>query len=338
MEVVAITAPRQAGIVQRPEPLVKGNFVKVRITVAPMCTEFKGYKEGWATDVIGHEAAGEVVEVAQPGRVKVGDRVVVMPQYPCGKCELCTAGDYIYCEHNVDPLAICSSPSGTAAYAQYIIKQDWLLLPVPDDISTEHAAMACCGLGPTFGAMQRMAVNAFDTVLVVGLGPVGLGGVINSVQRGARVIGVESHPYRTRLAKALGAEVVIDPSDPSALKKIKDMTGGRGVDKALDCTAVPAAQAFALTATRRRGQVAFVGWGGHIEQDNMVPQGLTLHGVWHWNLRDNYQMMQLIRRSANQLDQLITHRFAMQDVCKAWELQLTGECGKVLLYPWKEKL
>ncbi|HMN60123.1 MAG TPA: hypothetical protein PJ988_07150, partial [Anaerolinea sp.] len=102
--------------------------------------------------------------------------------------------------------------TGTAAYAQYLIKPDWLLLPIPEDISTEHAAMACCGLGPTFGAMQRLAVEAFDTLLICGLGPVGLGGVINAVRRGARVIGVESNPYRAQLALQLGAEIVLDPT------------------------------------------------------------------------------------------------------------------------------
>jgi D-arabinose 1-dehydrogenase-like Zn-dependent alcohol dehydrogenase len=67
-----------------------------------------------------------------------------------------------HCEHNLDPLAICGSQTGTATYAQYCIKQDWLLIPIPDDLSYEHAAMACCGLGSSFGAMQRMQVNAFS--------------------------------------------------------------------------------------------------------------------------------------------------------------------------------
>ncbi|MEZ4664380.1 MAG: hypothetical protein R2911_43165 [Caldilineaceae bacterium] len=61
------------------------------------------------------------------------------------------------------------------------------------------AALACCGLGPTFGAIQPARVNALDTVLITGLGPVGLGGVINGVYR-ERVIGVESNPWRAQLA------------------------------------------------------------------------------------------------------------------------------------------
>ena len=335
MKVAAITGPRQCAVVERPDPVIQGSFVKVKITVAPMCTEFKSYKEGGVGDVLGHEAAGEVAEVARSGRLKVGDRVVVMPQYPCGRCELCLAGDYIHCEHSLDPLAVCASPTGTATYAQYCIKEDWLLLSIPEDISTAHGSMACCGLGPTFGAVQRMAVDALDTVAVVGLGPVGLGAVINASYRGARVIGVESNPYRAALARQLGAQVVIDPNDPEALRQLKEHTSGRGADKVIECTAVPAAQKFAIQAARRRGQVAFVGWGGHIELDNMIPQGLSLHGCWHWNLQDETRMWQTIRANHAKLDQMITHRFGLSKVQDAWELQLSGKCGKVLIDPWE---
>jgi L-iditol 2-dehydrogenase len=335
MKVVEITGKQQATLVDKVMPKISQDFALVKIEIAPMCTEYKAYHAGWISDTLGHEAAGVVVDVAQPGKVKVGDRVVVMPQYPCGKCPLCLAGDYIYCEHSLDPLATCGSQTGTATYAQYMIKQDWLLLTIPDHISTEHAAMACCGLGPTFGAMQRMNVNAFDTLLVLGLGPVGLGAVINGVYRGAKVIGVESQPYRAKLALDLGAMTVLDPRDPDVLTQIKGLTSGCGVDKALDCTAVPEAQKFAIDATRRRGQVAFVGWGGHLELSNMVPQGLTMHGVWHWNLQDMHSFMKMIGDVGDLIDRQITHTFPLSRVQEAWELQLTGNCGKVLLRPWE---
>ena len=112
MQVAAITGPRTCAVAERPEPRVKRNYVKVKIMAAPMCTEWHAYREGHATDTIGHEAAGEVVEVAQPGRVNVGDRVVVMPQDPCGACSLCLSGDYIHCANCVDPHKICDSPPG----------------------------------------------------------------------------------------------------------------------------------------------------------------------------------------------------------------------------------
>lgn len=338
MKVVAITGKRKAELVEKPDPKPKREFALVKINVTPMCTEYKWFKEGNIIDSFGHEAAGEVVEIGQPGKVKVGDRVIVMPQYPCGKCSLCLTGDYIHCEHVLDLKEITDTGSGTATYAQYVLKQDWLLIPIPDGMSYEHASMACCGLGPTFGAMQLMKVDASDTVLIAGMGPVGLGGVINGVYRGARVIGIEPHPYRMKLAKELGAEVVIDPNNPDALRQIMDLTEGIGADKAIDCAGVVSVQKLLIDATRRKGHIAFVAQAGElpirITQD-IVAKGLTLYGAWHWNLIDTPRMMEVISGSSALLDRLITHTFPMSKVQEAFELQITGNCGKVILYPWK---
>ena len=97
-----ILGERKAGLVQVPDPQPREDWVVVKVHVAPMCTEYKAFLAGHEAGFLGHEAAGEVVAVAQPCRVKVGDRVVVMPLYPCGKCALCIAGDYIHCENNHD--------------------------------------------------------------------------------------------------------------------------------------------------------------------------------------------------------------------------------------------
>ena len=233
---------------------------------------------------------------------------------------------------------VTGNTSGTTTYAQYVIKQDWLLVPIPDDISYEHASMACCGLGPTFGASQLMNVNAFDTVLITGMGPVGLGGVINCVYRGARVIAVEMHPYRANLAKELGAEVVIDPHDENALEQIMALTNGVGVDKAIDCSAQASAVRLLLDAVRRKGQVSFVGGVGEVTIHggrDILGKGLTLHGAWHYNLADTPRIMEVIKNSSALLDKFITHTFPMSRVQEAWELQVTGNCGKVVLYPWE---
>jgi L-iditol 2-dehydrogenase len=277
--------------------------------------------------------------VAQPGRVKVGDRVVVMPMHGCGKCALCLAGDYIHCENNLDFAAFHGTRDGSATYNQYLLKPDHLLVPIPEGISYDHASLACCGLGPTFGAMQLMGVNAADTLLISGLGPVGLGGVINGVHRNARVIGVESNPWRAQLALTLGAEVVVDPTNPDALAQLRDLTGGKGVDKAIDCSGVVAAHRLCIDAARRKGQVAFVGECNddtplRISPD-MIRKGLTLIGSWHYNMKETPTIMALIGKVGSQLDKFITHRFPLTQVQDAWELQLTGKSAKVLLKPWE---
>jgi L-iditol 2-dehydrogenase len=334
MKKVVITGERQVEIVEVPTPRPKDNWALVKVRAIPMCTEYKAYLNGDRFDFLGHEAAGEVVEVAQACRVKPGDRVVVMPQYPCGTCPLCLAGDYIHCQHCPDFDAFTGSPEGKATYADCLLKHDWRLVPIPEDMSYKHAGMACCGLGPTFNACQTMRVGAFDTVLITGLGPVGLGGVINACYRGARVIGADGNPYRAALARKLGAETVVDPGDASAVQQIMALTGGVGADKAIDCSGVAAAQRLCIDTARRKGHVSFVGEAGDLTvavSRDLIRKGLTLHGVWHYNLADTPGMMRLIRDSAAALDTLITHTFPFDRVRDALELQVTGECGKIVL-------
>ena len=263
--------------------------------------------------------------------------MVVQPGFPCGVCDYCLAGDYIHCEHMHDFAHFTGSKEGMFTMAQYILKPDWLLSPIPADVSYEHAGLAICGLGPTFEACDVMRIGSFDTVLIAGLGPVGLGGIVNARQRGARVIGVDNNPYRASLALELGAEVVIDPKDPQAVAKIRDLTRGRGADKAIDCTGIPDAIRLCMDAIRRRGEIAFVGWGTSPAQFttsvDMVQKGPTFHGVWHYNLASYSRVMEVIRNSPV-VGKLITHSFPMRDIQKAWETQVSGKCGKVMLLPW----
>lgn len=331
MKVAAMFGDGKAGLVDKPDPKPKEDFVLVKVRSVPMCTEYKGFKGDRSGDHFGHEAAGEVVEVAQPGRVKVGDRVVVQPQYPCGKCDMCLIGEFIHCTSGRGP------GEGTATYAQYLLKNDWLLSPIPDGVSYDHGGMACCGLGPTFGAMRQMNVNALHTILITGMGPVGLGGVINGTYLNARVICVESHPYRANLAKELGAEVVLDPNDEDILDQIKELTDGVGVDRAVDCSGASQAHRLMVDAVRRKGQVAFVGEGGEFPlaaSRDMIRKGIALIGNWHYNLGGFPKLMGVIQDSAEKLDKFITHSFPMSEVQKAWEVQCTGNCGKVVLDPW----
>lgn len=340
MKQVQINGAREAGVKSVDKPRTRDNWALVKVLAAPMCTEYKAFAAGSDSPLLGHEAAGVVVAVAQPSRVQVGDRVVAMPMNCCGKCALCLGGDYIHCQDWLDFAALHGSLAGAGTMAQYLLKQDWMLLPIPDDISIDHAAMACCGLGPSYGAMQAMEVDRHDTLLITGLGPVGLGGVVNAVYRGARVIGVESNRYRQQLAIELGADAVIDPRDPEALSQVRALThDGRGVDKAIDCSGVVAGHRLCIDAARRKGMVAFVGECGDDTplriSDDMIRKGLRLVGSWHYNLADAPRLMRAIGELGAQLDKLITHRFGINDIQSAWETQLSGQCGKVILRPWE---
>jgi len=340
MQKAVITGVGQGGVVDVSTPQAKENWVLVKVHAAPMCTEYKSFLAGTPSQQLGHEAAGEVVEVAQPGRWQVGDRVVVMPQNPCGKCAICLAGEYIHCQDTADFTAIHGSREGSATMAQYLLKQEHQLVPIPNGMDYDHAVMACCGLGPTFGALERVGAGVLDSVLITGLGPVGLGGVINATFRGTRVIGVESNPWRAEKALALGAEAVIDPTADDALAQILALTrGGRGVEHAIDCSGVAAAHRLCIDAARRKGTVSFVGESGRNStplfiSDDMIRKGLTLHGSWHYNLALTPKILRVIAANGDKIERLISHRFPLEDVQTAWETQVGGECGKVLLKPW----
>ena len=339
MKRAIVTGKQQAGIAEGPAPRAKEDWVVVKVHVAPMCTEYKAFAEGANHEHFGHEAAGEVIEVAQPGKVRVGDRVVVMPGNPCGKCIYCLEGEYIHCQDMVNFAAFHGSRDGSATMAQLLVKQDWMLVPISDGVSYEHAGMACCGLGPTYGAFQNMQVDKYDTVLITGLGPVGLGGIVNARYRGARVIGVDSNKWRAQRALELGAEIVVDPGEADALQQILTLTkSGRGVDKSVDCSGVVAAHRLCIDATRRKGQIAFVGESSadtplRISPD-MIRKGLTLIGSWHYNMADTIEMMHMIAEIGSELDKLISHTFSIDHIQEAWATQLSGECAKVILKPW----
>jgi L-iditol 2-dehydrogenase len=337
MKQAAITGERQATLVDVPEPKPVGNWAVVKVHAAPMCTECKAFVSGENPFLMGHEAAGEVVAVAQPCRVQIGDRVACMPLVGCGACEYCLAGDYIHCSQAVDFVGLSGQETGHATMAQYIVKPDWLLPKIPDGMSYEQGGLTCCALGPSFGALEAMDADAFDKVLVTGLGPVGLGAVVNARYRGARVIAVESHPWRSARAQQMGVDAVIDPRADDAPEQIRALTGGRGVDCALDCSGTVEAQRLCIDAARRKGKVAFI---GECNDDlairvspDMIRKGLTLIGAWHYNLTDFGKVLQVIENSPL-IELLVSHVLPMSRIQEAFELQASGACAKVILQPW----
>ncbi len=338
MKKVVITGPRRAELVDVPDPRPIRDWALVKVHIAPMCTEYKAFVAGRNAQFLGHEAVGEVVALAQPCKVEVGQRVVVQPQYPCGKCTLCISGNYIHCEHNINYDSFVGSPEGKATMAQFLLKPSWLLSPIPDDMSYERAALALCALGPSFGAFEKMSLSAFDTVLITGLGPVGLGAVVNAKFRGARVIGVDPIQWRRQRALELGADYVFHPEQRDLRASIFDLTEGRGVDCALDCSGALSALRLCVDATRRLGKVAVVGECS-LEfsvkpSPDLIRKGLTLVGSWHYNLADYPKIISVIRH-ARGIDKLVSHVFPFSNVQDAFETSASQQCAKILLKPWE---
>ena len=328
----SITGIRDVSVREVADPKACGNVVTVAIGLAPLCTEFKSYVTGAVSERLGHEAVGRVLDAAESKIVKAGDRVVVMPQYGCGTCEYCRSGDHIYCRHNRDVLGETGSEEGTATLAEIVLKPDWLLLPVPDDVQLRHAAMACCGLGPGFNGIQRMGVAGPEAVLVGGCGPVGLGTVISALARGARVLAIEADPYRAELARRVGCSLVVEECSEKTAKQLREFTENRGVDAAVDTTNVEEVQRLILESLRPLGRLTYVGWGATANVPGIVVKGLQVNGCWHWNHKTlGTQMIAMIRASTAKIDTAITNTFCFSQLGEAFELQSTGKCGKVVI-------
>ena len=336
MKKAVICGVKEAKVIEVPKPQPKEDWVMVKVHAIPICTEYKGWLSG--NEYHGHEAAGEVVEVAQPGKVKVGDRVVVMPGIPCGKCSYCISGEYIHCQDNYDYKKFTGTDGSTDTHVQYLIKPSWLLTPIPDGVPYELASLACCGIGPTFGACENMNISVFDTVMIVGGGPVGLGGVVNVKYRGAKVIIVEPVPYRQEKAKELGADLVLDPNDKEIREKIMSFTDGLGVDACMECVGSIQAQRLCLDVTRRKGKIALIGECGDdlkVEASaDFIRTGISIFGQWHYNLNDAFKIMEVIKNSPV-IDKLITHVLPMGKIQDALALDATHQSGKIILNPWK---
>ena len=338
MKKVVIVGERQVSLIDAPDPHPIEDWVVVKVKASALCTEYKSYLIGRELQLGGHEGVGEVVAVAQPGSVKIGDRVVIWPQIPCGKCALCNSGNYVYCENSVDFEKFMGNKNGLGTFAQYVLKPSWLLPPIPENMSYEHATMAIDGIGASFGAFQAIDINAFDTLLVTGLGPVGLGAVVNARFRGTRVIGVEPVPWRREQALKMGADVVFDPGEPDLAGKIIELTEGKGVSCALDCSGKVQSQRLCIDATRRKGRVAFVGETNDILSiqisPDMIRKGLTMVGSWLYNMADYPKVIQVIQESPL-IDLLVSHVMPMSQIQQGFELLANGQCAKVVVDPWR---
>ena len=174
-------------------------------------------------------------------------------------------------------------------------------------------------------------------MLITGLGPVGLGAVVNARFRNARVIGVEPAPWRANRAQEMGAETVLDPNDPEILQRIRSMTEGRGVDCAIDCSGRTSSERLFIDATRRRGRVAFVGECRdeltlRVSPD-LIRKGLTVVGSWLYNMGDYTKVMKVIRESPL-IDLLISHKLPMSQIQTGFGLLAQGEAAKIVVDPW----
>ncbi|MBX3256401.1 MAG: zinc-dependent alcohol dehydrogenase family protein [Chitinophagaceae bacterium] len=228
--------------------------------------------------VIGHEAAGEVVECgAGVDDLKTGDHVVFSFVPACGHCIPCMTGRPALCEPgaaaNTKGILLNGSVRlknvslrdlqhhlGVSAFAEYAVVSRRSLVKINADISYAVAALFGCAVLTGVGAVINTAkLNAGQTVLVVGLGGVGLAALLGALAGGAAtVIAADINADKRTVALAMGAHYVLDPADPEAVQQIKDITGG-GADIAVEFAGAVKALDFAYASTKRGGVTVTAG-------------------------------------------------------------------------------
>ncbi|HEV7713761.1 MAG TPA: zinc-binding dehydrogenase [Asanoa sp.] len=274
-------------------PPVGPGEVRVRIRAAGVCHSDLSMINGTLAPsyplVLGHEAAGVVTELGPEGasrRVEVGDHVVLNWAPPCRECWHCTHGEPWLCVEGGRPSAprgrLASGEAahvtlGLGALAEEVVVPSHAVIPVPADLPPDIAALLGCAVLTATGAVNRTAtVHAGQSVVVIGLGGVGLATLIAARAAGAEpVIGVDLSEAKRDLALAAGASHFL-VSDDSMPKAVRGLTGGRGADHAIECVGRSATIGAAWRATRRGGQVTVVGMGA---RDDLI--SLSALDIFH---------------------------------------------------------
>jgi len=282
--------------------------------------------------VAGHEPCGRIVQVG-PGcrRFGEGDRVIVYHISGCGLCNDCRRGYMISCTSERYRRAYGWQRDG--GMADYLLAEEKDLIHLPDELTYADGAQVACGFGTVYEGLQKVGISGNDAVLITGLGPVGLAtGALCRKLGAARIIGIDVVEERMRLARDLGLCDEVLASGPDNVAQVRRLTGGQGVERAVDCSANDAARATAIRATRKWGRVVFLGEGGRVEfnpSPDIIHDQKTVFGSWvtsTWLMEELVE--RLVRWGLHPAD-LVTHRFGLDRVGEAYALMASGRCGKV---------
>jgi threonine dehydrogenase-like Zn-dependent dehydrogenase len=208
--------------------------------------------EGYQGVIAGHEPSGLIVEEG-PGlkRFKKGDRVIIYHISGCGVCNDCRRGYMISCTSKYRAAYGWQRDGGMAPY---ILADEKDLVLLPDELTYLDGAQVACGFGTVYEGLQRIGVSGNDAVLVVGLGPVGLAALMLAKEMGAeKLIGIDLVDERLELATKLGLADHVLKTDPGNVAEVRTLTGGKGVEKAVDAGELP--RLTAIQAARRWGSI-----------------------------------------------------------------------------------
>ena len=314
MKALLLSEYERLEVVDVPMPRPGSGEVLVRVEACGICgSDVHGY-DGTSGRrlpplIMGHEAAGTVAAVgAEVSRLREGDRITFDSTIYCGQCEFCQRGEVNLC-NNRQILGV-SIPEWRreGAFAEYVVVPERITYPLPETIPFEHAAMIE-PLAVAVHAVSLATVDADTTALVVGAGMIGL--LVLQVLKAyncRRVFVVDIDDTRLRLASELGATAVINAKSADTKAEIDRLTGGSGVDVALEAVGSTPTVKSAIENVRKGGHVTLIGNVTptvEIPLQMVVSRELTLQGSAA-SSGEYPECIDLLARGAVKVDALIS--------------------------------
>ena len=359
------TAPSRTEIREFPMPDIPEDAALMKMEVAGICgTDVKLYAHPptSAPVIMGHENIGTIAkagrEFTRRKGFREGDLVFVEHYVPCFKCEWCHKGEYRHCENTdwrFNPEGIRygytsaeRAPHLWGGFAQYVfLPWNAVVHHVPKGVTPELAGLVTPMANGVEWSLFDGGVGYDSTVLIQGPGQQGLSQTVICKQAGASLIivtGTSKDQARPEVAKTLGADHVIDVNKEDPLARIMEITGGKGVDVALDCTAgagtIPVL--LGIEALKRKGGTMVV-QGEMAEFPNfpigkMTVKFITVHSARGHSYRACELALQQIASKRFPLEKITTHKFGLKDVDLA--IRSVGNAGvpgviHASLMPWE---
>ena len=330
-----------------PEPVPGAGEVLVRMKASGICGSdlltLRQPKEELAqlpnTNPAGHEPCG-VIETLGPGvtGVEIGDRVMVFHYSGCGHCKYCRIGYEQLCIHGFDYYGTSRARGHGGGHEDFMTVPARVCMSLPGGLSYEAGAAIACGTGTAYAALKKLEVSGRDTLAVFGQGPVGLSATMMGAAMGARVIAVDIVPYRLELARKLGAAEVIDAGKVDVLEAVNDLTGGEGAEATMECTARPQVRVQSVECAKLFGRACFVGERGDVTFDDVsrqiIHKHLTICGSWTFSTWMLEEAANWILDRNVKIDDLITHRYPLEQAAEAYTIFQEGQTGKVV-FVWE---
>jgi len=332
---------RDVRLEEMPTPSIGPGELLVKVVASGICGSdvMEWYRIKSAPRVLGHEVAGEVVEVGEGvERYKLGDRVFVSHHVPCNTCRYCLNGDHTVCE------TLRSTNFDPGGFAEYLrvprINVDRGVFLLPDEMTFEEGVfiepLACVVRGQRLARMQ-----AGQTVLVLGAGISGLLHVALARAAGAgRIVATDVNEFRLDAAQRFGADAAVHAEDdvPSRLRQINE---GRLADRVIVCAVAIPAFTQAMRCVDRGGVVLLFapvqpGTDIPVPLHDIWRDGITLMPTYAGSPRDISVAIELIRAKRVPVTKMITHRLGLEETGLGFRLVAEAkESIKVIVEPHK---